>query len=260
MIEETFQLPRPGNAMETFVVRPGEGGPFPVVIIYMDMWGMREVLRDLARRIAAVGYCCVLPDLYYRQGQVRYSDRDDGRAGKSFADLSPERQSALQSAMAGLTDAMVLEDTRAMFGFLGGCEWAHRGPVGIIGYCMGGRHVLCVAGNFSGRVKAAACIHGAYLVRDGADSPHRMVREASGEIYFGHAEKDRYAPADVAATVDAALEGCSVRSVSVVHRNAQHGYAIPDRDVYDKHAANRDWEQIFAMLRRQLPWQASPKN
>jgi len=38
-----------------------------------------------------------------------------------------------------------------------------------------------------------------------------------------------------------------------LHKGAHHGYALPDRDVFDKHAANRDWELIFAMFRRQIP-------
>jgi len=43
-----------------------------------------------------------------------------------------------------------------------------------------------------------------------------------------------------------------VRLRQVVHAGADHGYALPDRDVFDKQAANRDWEHIFPMLRRQL--------
>ena len=39
-----------------------------------------------------------------------------------------------------------------------------------------------------------------------------------------------------------------------LHKGADHGYALPDRDVFDKAAANRDWELIFAMFRRQLPF------
>ena len=43
-----------------------------------------------------------------------------------------------------------------------------------------------------------------------------------------------------------------VRYRGHVHVGADHGYALPDRDVFDKFAANRDWEYIFAMYRRQL--------
>ena len=38
-----------------------------------------------------------------------------------------------------------------------------------------------------------------------------------------------------------------------IHPGAEHGYALPNRDIHDKAAANRDWEIIFAMFRRQLP-------
>jgi carboxymethylenebutenolidase len=239
--------------MELFVVHPEAGGQFAPVVMYLDMWGMREVLRDLARRVATMGYCCVLPDFYYRGGKVRYAEVDDARLGKSFADVTPAHQGLLQSAMAGLSDAMVLEDTAALFDYLDGCDWVRPGPVGTIGYCMGGRHVLCVAGKFPERVKASACLHGAYLVNDQDSSPHFIARRAQGEMYFGHAQQDKYASADVVERVNSSLKACAVRNTSRVHPGAQHGYAIPDRDVYDKHAANFDWEHIFAMLRRQVP-------
>ena len=49
------------------------------------------------------------------------------------------------------------------------------------------------------------------------------------------------------------LKPCHVRYRFTVHPGAEHGYSLPDRDVHDKKATARDWEQIFAMLRRQLP-------
>ena len=66
MIEQHIDLPTADGAMNSFVVFPDEGGPFPVVLFYMDAPGKREELHNMARRIAAVGYCVVLPDLYYR--------------------------------------------------------------------------------------------------------------------------------------------------------------------------------------------------
>jgi dienelactone hydrolase len=51
--------------------------------------------------------------------------------------------------------------------------------------------------------------------------------------------------------IEQAFAACSeVRYRPMLHAGALHGYALPDRDVYDKHAANRDWENIFAMFRR----------
>ena len=60
MIEHHLDIPTADGAMNTFVVHPDEGGPHPVVLFYMDAPGKREELHDMARRIAAVGYCVVL--------------------------------------------------------------------------------------------------------------------------------------------------------------------------------------------------------
>ncbi|MBM3560261.1 MAG: dienelactone hydrolase family protein, partial [Alphaproteobacteria bacterium] len=42
----------------------------------MDVWGVREQLFDIARRIATVGYCCLVPDLYYRVAWAPFDLRD----------------------------------------------------------------------------------------------------------------------------------------------------------------------------------------
>ena len=53
MIERDLDLPTADGAMNTFVVHPDEGGPFPVVLFYMDAPGKREELHDMARRIGS---------------------------------------------------------------------------------------------------------------------------------------------------------------------------------------------------------------
>ena len=52
--------------MPAFAACPDGVGPFPPIIFYMDAPGIREELRNMARRIAKQGYFCLLPDLYYR--------------------------------------------------------------------------------------------------------------------------------------------------------------------------------------------------
>ena len=70
MEERVAGIPTRDGRMEAFVTHPEQDGPFPPVIIYMDVWGVREELYDLARRVATVGYYCMVPDFYYRQGKV----------------------------------------------------------------------------------------------------------------------------------------------------------------------------------------------
>ena len=56
MKEKIVEIETPDGLMETFITHPEQGGPFPPVIIFMDVWGIREQLFDIARRIGTVGY------------------------------------------------------------------------------------------------------------------------------------------------------------------------------------------------------------
>jgi carboxymethylenebutenolidase len=97
MIERHIDIATADGAMNSFVVHPEEGGPHPVVLFYMDAPGKREELHDMARRLAAVGYCVVLPNLYYR------SSRDFWLR---------ERSEAAMAQMFSLMDTLNAETTR----------------------------------------------------------------------------------------------------------------------------------------------------
>ena len=108
MHEKTVNVPTADGSMETFVVHPEEGGPFAPVVVYMDVWGLREELCDIARKIAVVGYYVMLPDLYYRQGRVRHQWRDAQGRMISLHNLDPERQAKVRAPLQQLSDAMVV--------------------------------------------------------------------------------------------------------------------------------------------------------
>ena len=252
MKERCVDIPAPGGAIGTFITHPSEHGPFPAVILYMDVWGVREELYDIARRIATVGYYCMVPDFYYRQGRVRNAFRNKDNRMISLDRLDPQQQEIVRGPLDKLTDAMVIDDTGALRDFIGDNEPVRPGAMGCTGYCMGGRHVFRVAGTFPERFKAMASMHGSWLVTDKDDSPHRLAHKLQGELYCGFAECDRNATPQIIDTLDSTMSTCAVNYRREVHRGAKHGYALPDRDVYDKQAANRDWEHIFRMFSRQL--------
>src|ERR1700722_4633739 len=68
MIERTLDIATKAGAMETFIVHPDQG-THPPVLLLMDAPGIREELRDMASRLATVGYFVMLPNLYYRAGR-----------------------------------------------------------------------------------------------------------------------------------------------------------------------------------------------
>lgn len=255
MKEDLIDIPTRAGAIDTFITHPQESGPFPLVFIYMDVWGLREELFDVARRVATVGYYCLVPNFYYRQGKVRNEFRNAKWEMITLDRLSADQAAKVLEPLKKLTDDMVVADTADILKHIDGDRNVKPGRAGSIGYCMGGRHVFRVAANFPDRFTASASLHGTDLVSEGENSPHKAMSMARGEVYCGFGEMDRHTPVSTVRTLEQAFASFGAgraRYTSVVHKGADHGYALPDRDVFDKQAANRDWEIIFAMFRRQL--------
>src|SRR5262249_36908276 len=159
MIEETLDITTKAGAMETFVCRPERGGPFPPVFMLMDAPGIREELRDMARRLATVGYYVLLPKLYYRAG------RDTIYGPDGLTEGTAERQ-RMRSARTKMTIPPVMDDVAAMLSFVDSQKDARRGPVGTHGYCMSGPYALAAAARYPERIGAAASFYGTWLVSD----------------------------------------------------------------------------------------------
>src|SRR5258707_5955299 len=109
MIEQTVDIAAKHGATTTFIVHPERHGPHPVVLFFMDAPGIREELRDMARRIATAGYYVMLPNLYYRSGVLEIAALPKVSEAKAR-----ERMFGL---MGSLTMAMVMEDGDALLDF-----------------------------------------------------------------------------------------------------------------------------------------------
>ena len=241
MKEQHLDIHTRDGYMNTFITRPDEGGPFPPVLFYMDAPGKREELHDMARRIASVGYFVMLPNLYYR-------DVREFNLGMPGAD-----RDRMQELMSHLTNEMVAQDTQSLFDYLDYEPDAKSGPVGMTGYCMSGPFVFAAAAAFPDRIKAAASIHGVKLFTDEPTSPHLTAHKITGEMYFGCAEHDDYAPPEVIEQLDEHLKSTGINYRIDWYPSTAHGFVFPKRDgIYVKDAAERHWERLFAMFNRQL--------
>jgi carboxymethylenebutenolidase len=252
MIESMTDIPTSDGKMDTFIVHPEEGGPFPCVFVLMDIWGLREELYDVARRIAASGYYCLVPNFWYRRGKLRFEYRDGNGKMLSMKDLSAETQAEIHANMDLVTDAMAMGDIKSAMDFVDKGP-VKPGPKGSIGYCLGGRLGMQAAYNWPDIFRATVSLHGTHLVNDKPDSPHLFADKYKGEIYCGFAEHDPVAPLASVETLNKIMTGRSnVKYTSLIHAGTHHGYSLPDRAIYDKAAANRDWERILPLYRRQL--------
>jgi carboxymethylenebutenolidase len=253
MREQFVEIKTADGIMDAFVTHPEENGPFPPVILYMDIWGVREELYDIARRVGTVGYYCMVPDFYYRSGKrIHFEFRNQRNQTISIDRLDGEKLREIQ-ARPKLTNQRVTEDTGAILQFLDSAEQARHGGVGAIGFCMGGRYVMAAAGTYPEHFVASASLHGTTLISEHDDSPHRLAAQLRGEFYCGFAEHDSHAPPAMIRELEKLLQPCLVSYRFIVHPGTEHGYSLPDRDVHDKQATARDWENIFAMFHRRLP-------
>jgi carboxymethylenebutenolidase len=242
MIEATLDIATRDGAMETFICHPERGGPYPAVLLLMDAHGVREELRDMARRLATSGYYVMLPNLYYRAGVMEL--------GPLPADPEAPERKRMFELMASINIPLVMEDTRALLAYAAGQAAARKDLVGSVGYCMSGRYAINAATHFPDRVKAAASIYGTHLATDRPDSPHLAASKTRAELYFGCAETDIYAPMEVIEKVRQGMKGANAEVE--IYPGTHHGFAFPKRPVYDRDAAERHWERLLALYRRNL--------
>ncbi|MGY4329829.1 carboxymethylenebutenolidase [Bradyrhizobium sp. LB7.2] len=164
MIDQQIAIPTKDGHTATFISHPERGGPFPVILFYMDAPAIREELRDMARRLATSGYYVMLPNLYYRSGVMEL--------GALPADPNAPERKRMFALMGSLTIPMIMDDTRALLNYAEGQAAANTKLIGTVGYCMSGRYAVNAATHFPDRVKAAASVYGTQLATDQDDSPH----------------------------------------------------------------------------------------
>jgi len=244
MLEQTLDIAGKDGAMETFICRP-ERGSHPAVLFLMDAPGIREELRDMARRLASVGYCVLLPNLYYRAG------RDTIYGPEVLVHGSAEHQ-RMRAVRTKMTIPPVMDDVAAMLAFVDAADGVKRGPIGVHGYCMSGPYALAAAARYPDRVAAAASFYGTWLVSDAVESPHLSFAKVKGELYIACAEIDELAPLAMVAKLRTLFEQAGSPGELELYPGVHHGFAFPQRKIYDKAAAERHWERLLGLYRRRL--------
>lgn len=240
MIERAADITTPDGEMKTFIYHPTHGGPHPVVLYLMDAPSIRPALKEMANRLASAGYYVMLPYLFYRGGPYR-----------EFG-MSDDDMHARQELMGTVTPTNILGDAEALLAHAAGDEHARDGAFGAVGFCMSGGLTLALAKAMPDRVRAAASIHGAWLVRDGDDSPHLGLERARAEVYMAWCDNDPTAPVEDLDTTRAALEQAGVTHTIDFLEDAVHGFAPPGGERYNRAASELHWERVHALLHRNV--------
>lgn len=213
------------------------------VILYMDAFGLRAALDEMAERIAGQGYTVLVPDLFYRDAPYGPFD-----AKTAFGDEKLRAQ--LMGLINGTTQEMTKRDGAAFISALS--EAGVSGPIGTVGYCMGGGRALNAAAAYPDRIKAAASFHGGNLAGDAPDSPHWQAAKIKAKIYVGTAGVDRSFPPEQSAKLAEALRHAEVDHIIENYVGMQHGWCVPDHSVFDAAGAERHWRRLTTFFAETL--------
>ena len=249
MIEECIELPSPDGTpdrtIDAVVYHSPEAGPQPGVIHLTDIGGMRPAKREMARRLAALGYTVLQPNAFYRTGRPPLFDFKpnfaEERTLKRFAELAKP-----------LTPDAVERDANTWVDYLTRRPDVKPGGLAVVGYCFTGAIALRCAAARPDAIEAVASFHGGGLFSDAHTSPHLVLPKVKARLYFAHADNDRAMPPAAITQLDRALEDWGGRYQSELYAGALHGWTVPDSAVYDEAQAKRAFEKLSSLLSETL--------
>ena len=220
---------------------PAGAGPFPVVLVLSEIFGVHEHIADLTRRFAQLGYMALAPELFMRQG--------DAQGYAVMADLMKE-------VVNKVPDAQVLQDLDAVVAWAG----ANGGDVarlGVTGFCWGGRQTWLYAAH-QPKVKAAVAWYGRLVGERSARTPKQPVDIAAqlqAPVLGLYGGADQGIGLDTVAQMQAALAAAkgnasAQASEFVVFDDAPHAFHADYRPSYREAAAKAGWTQCVAWFKK----------
>ncbi len=213
----------------------------PGVIMFTDAFGIRPSSLAMGRRLASHGYVVLVPDVFYRAGAYEPLDPKAVFAGGDMATV-------LAPLLSSTDTRRATADSRAFLDYLGSRADVAETGIGVVGYCMGGRLALTVAGSYPDLVGAAALFHTSQVVDDTELSPARVVPDIRARVYVAGADRDAGYPPEQAAELHRMLTAAGVAHRLEIYLDALHGFTQPDFPVYDEAAAERHWTELLRLF------------
>jgi carboxymethylenebutenolidase len=223
-------------------VRPDGDGPFPVVVFFHHGPGLDDPSKATMRFIADQGYYVVSHDRYHRDAEwytlTPELRRDEEEMRRFFGMLLATTEQMVSRDLAALLDHVDADPAAAS-----------DGKLSCIGFCIGGRSVVCTMAWHRDRFGAGAALHPSFCTTDQPDSPHLLVPDITGTLYVAFGSEDRsQSPADNVPFIDAVNAMPDGRGTAVVHEGADHGFAVLGSPAHHEQAATASYERAFALF------------
>ena len=199
------------------------GAPRAAIVVIQEIFGVNHHIRAVCDRLASEGYVAIAPAIFDRV-------EPDFTSG-----YSPDEIAVARKFVANPDWAAMLRDTQAAIDAVSAI-----GPVGIIGFCLGGSIAYAAATKLSG-LSAAVGYYGGAIVRFADDKP-----TVPTQLHFG--EQDAGIPLADVGTIGAKRPELEIH----VYPGAQHGFHCDERASYDKTSADIAWPRSLGFFAKHL--------
>lgn len=233
LTEGEVKVPAADGQMAAYRAMPAAGGPFPVVLVIQEIFGVHEYIKDTCRRLAQLGYMAVAPELFARQADP-----------KSLTTLD-----AARAAAGKVPDPQVMADLDATVAWAKGNN-GNTDKLAITGFCYGGRIVWLYAAH-NPKLKAGVAWYGGLTGQTNPARPSHpidVVAKIKAPILGLYGEADTGIPMADVEKMRAALKAAGSKSMFVTYPDAPHAFHADYRPSYRQGPAEDGWKRLQAWL------------
>jgi carboxymethylenebutenolidase len=231
------KIPAPGGEMPAYRAEPASGGPFPVVLVVQEIFGVHEHIKDLCRRLAKLGYLAIAPELYARQGDV------------SKMENIPE---IIAKVVSKVPDAQVMADLDATVAWAKKSGQGNTSKLAITGFCWGGRIVWLYAAH-NPDLKAGVAWYGRLITGTTelqTKNPIDLVDSLKAPVLGLYGGADNGIPVESVEKMQEALKKADKPSEIVLYPDTPHGFNADYRPTYRQDKAEDGWKRMLAWFKK----------
>jgi carboxymethylenebutenolidase len=228
-------IPVSGAEMPAYYARPLGAAKPPVILVAMEVFGLHEHIKDVTRRLGALGAFAVAPDIYFRLGDLTQITQP--------AQLMPLVNSKPDSELFSDLDATV-----AWAGLQGG----DTNRLGIIGFCRGGRTVWLYA-THNASLKAGVAFYGSLMDPPSVAMPKNafdLATEVKAPVLGLYGAEDASIPPDQVEAMKERLEAAGKTAKFKIYPGAGHGFFADYRQSYRADVAQDAWMTMQAWFKK----------
>jgi len=227
-----------GETMGGYLALPEGDGPHPAVLVFMEIFGINDHIRDVTRRVAAEGYVALAPDYFHRTGpgiQLAYDDAGMARG---------------MELLGALVANEMISDARDAIAFLRSRDDVVGAKIGAMGFCIGG-HMTYLTACETDIAAAASYYGGGIAAPEGLGGGASTVSRTPGiqgriDCYFGG--QDAMIPSPQVDAIRSALDAAGTTHEVHVYADADHGFHCDQRATYHEASAKDAWRRTFELF------------